>query len=197
MSGHWTRLSGMAKVLIAGCSFSAHGWFNKKHTTAEERFCWSEELAKRYDVTNLAEAGSSNWDIWKSLQRRTWDALLVNLSGLGRMTRVKHRAPQLMDRDGLVRDTRREEVERVNWKCGRRITQLPQSYCWAWFPEYDQMPGVDRLNLPNDFIIQEDAVYKEEIRYKETGNHLTREGNEWMIAHMIKQIETLLGEDDV
>jgi len=166
-------------ILIAGDSYSTDQDFRVQPVLIEH-YSWVEEIKKRYpDVIVRAIAGASNWDILHQLDYNYTHAI-VGLTGLNRVSYTRTLITDAWDQDSeLV-----QQVGKAGEQYARRILAHPRCYFWSPFPIYETWPTVNYIELT-----EWDEIWSGALAPQVTGNHLTREGNDWMINHMTHIIE--------
>ena len=164
------------RIVVAGDSYSVQWDFRMsipiQEKWAQPYYSWASELAKLFTVENVAHPGYTLQEIEQSLENKSYDLAIVNLSPMDRIPRN-------------VSSSRK--LTRLNVKSARQIISMPNTYCWSPFPEWEKINEVDTIHYPDD-----DELWwiEDPKRFSlVTGNHFTRAGNERLLKHMIKVIE--------
>jgi len=169
-------------ILIAGDSYSTDQDF-RQGVDIPEHYSWTVEIKKRYpDVIVRGVAGASNWDILHQLDYNYTHAI-VGLTNLNRVSYTRSHITEAWKQDSeLV-----QQVCKAGKQYAQRILAHPRCYFWSRWPIYETWPTVDYIELRTC-----DEFWDSTLAPLTVGNHLTREGNDWMINHMIHIIEERL-----
>ena len=162
------------KVIIAGDSYSAKLDFRngvKNVTYTQPYYSWAAELAKLFPIENVSHPGHSMHEIKQSLVNKSYDLAIVNFSPINRLPRN-------------ISSSRKLTL--LNVKSARQLINMPNTYCWSPFPEWEINDGVEVILQPLD-----DELWwtRDPKRFDTvTGNHFTRAGNERLLKHMLKVV---------
>ena len=161
------RMQESPRILFCGDSYS-----DPTFIQSDPGFSWIAELEKRDPrVYSKALAGSSNWDIWHQLKEETWDFCIVNLAPLHRIingNKWVHNPPQV--------ERRMEEIKEHNIRFAKRIIELPATYVWSPFTEYESWKQVEYKDM-----LGMDEKWGRWVDGHVTGNHFNQKGNELML----------------
>ena len=162
------------KVIIAGDSYSSQIDFRnglKDIAYTQPYYSWAAELAKLLSIENVSHPGHSLQEIKQSLENKSYDLAIVNFSPINRLPRNINSSHKLT---------------LLNVKSARQLINMPNTYCWSPFPEWEINDGVEVILQPLD-----DELWwtKDPKRFDTvTGNHFTRAGNERLLRHMLKVV---------
>jgi len=191
------------KIVLAGDSYSDVQDFRRYSTYKDwykaPYYSWANEICMRFGAESYAEFASSQWDIWRQTQTVEWDFLIVNLTACSRFTKIV----DYKTHDWIKQPTDEQlvQIKQKNKQFANRIAQLQNCYCWSPFPEFESEDGVDYIELRDWdelWYIPSNEYYSSRIETCQTifpfitGNHFTREGNDWMINHITQKIEERL-----
>ena len=155
------------RILFCGDSYS-----DPTFIQSDPGFSWIAELEKLDSrVYSKALAGSSNWDIWHQLKEETWDFCVVNLAPLHRIingNKWTHNPPQVEDQ--------MKEIKEHNRRFAKRIMDLPSTYVWSPFTEYESWEQVEYKDM-----LGMDEKWGRWVDGPVTGNHFNQKGNELML----------------
>lgn len=166
--------SSVKTVLICGDSYSDH----RNPSCAErslEQWSWVDLLSCDYKTRCVAGVGASNWDIWRQIKSQTIesDLRIVNLAPANRKSTYDFQL-KMSDADQYS----------LNLQIADRIVKLSNTLCWTPFPGYEEITRVHFIPLK-----RENELYNEEVLFKCTNHHFTREGNTQLYTWMKSQIE--------
>ena len=168
-------------LLIAGDSYSTERDF-RVLPIQSEHYSWVEEIKKRYPCVIKGVPGASNWDILRQLDYN-YTYAIVNLTNLNRVSHTRSHTTEAWKQDSdLV-----QQIRKAGKQYAHKILAHPRCYFWSPFPIYETWPEVDYIELRTW-----DELWSPTITSRVTGNHLTREGNDWKINHMTSIIEERL-----
>jgi len=170
------------KIIIAGDSYSTDRDF-RVLPLQSEHYSWVVEIKKRYpSVLVRGVAGASNWDILHQLNYN-YSYAIVGLTNLNRVSHTRLHITEDWDQGSkLVK-----RIRNAGKQYARKIIAHPRCYIWSPFPIYETWPEVNYIELR-----KWDELWSPTLTSRVTGNHLTREGNDWMINHMTRIIEERL-----
>jgi hypothetical protein len=168
-------------LLIAGDSYSTDQDF-RVQPVSSEHYSWVNEIKKRYPFVVKGVAGASNWDILHQLDCE-YSYAIVGLTGINRVSHTQAHQTETWKQDNKLL----QKVREAGRQYARKILAHPRCYIWSRWPVYETWPGVDYIELRTC-----DEFWNEAITPRVTGNHLTREGNDWMINYMTRIIEERL-----
>ena len=165
-------------ILIAGDSYSTDQDFRVQPVLIDH-YSWTVELKKRFPCVVRGVWGASNWDILHQLDYNYTHAI-VNLTSLNRVSYTRLHITKNWDQDSKLV----QQVCKAGEQYAHKILAHPRCYFWSPFPQYETWPTVDYIELR-----EWNEIWSGALAPQVTGNHLTREGNDWMINHMTHIIE--------
>lgn len=167
-------------ILIAGDSYSTDQDFRPQPKSLEY-YSWVTELKKIYPCQIKAKAGASNWDIIRQLNCE-YSYAIVNLTAFNRVSYTRMHLTESWNQESEMI----QKIKKAGKQHALKILSHSRCYFWSPFPIYETWPKVDYIELR-----RWDELWDDKIIPYATGNHLTREGNDWMINHMSKIIEEI------
>ena len=168
-------------ILIAGDSYSTDRDF-RVQPVSSEYYSWVEEIKKRYPCVVRGVPGASNWDIIHQLDYNYTHAI-VGLTNINRVSYTRSHITETWKQDSELM----QRIRKAGKQYAQRILAHPRCYFWSPFPIYETWPEVDYIELR-----KWDELWSSDLTPRVTGNHLTREGNDWMINYMTRIIEERL-----
>lgn len=185
------------KLLIAGDSFAAD--WTKKY---KDVWGWVNMLQSQFDVTNVAEAGVSEYKIYKQLENldtAKFDYIIVSHTSAYRIPIIEHpihKGDSLHNNCDIIYSDAKEYTNNSVMKTATEFYSTifhPEYFCFVndliYKEIYNLVPNALHITFFDSFYPKNVLKFEEIfLSSKGNANHLNKSGNEFVYKEIIKKL---------